>query len=849
EATTHYNSIIDQHTLGAEFLHEQFGECGRPKVGWQIDPFGHSREQASLFAQMGFDGLFFGRADYEDIQARNRTKTKEMVWKGSEQSWLFTGILPNRYSAPNSFCFDFSCGDQPIMDDNRLYDQNVQERVQAFLQAARDEAAGYATNHIIMTFGDDFNFENADEYFKNLDKLIKYVNAQQANGSNVNVFYSTPSCYLYALNKADRSWKSKTDDFFPYAHHPHGFWTGYFSSRAAFKRYERHANNILQVTRHLNAFANTNARNTLFPLSEAMGVAQHHDAVSGTEKQEVAFDYAQRLSEGIQAAEGIINQAYAKLLPKDSQSPPIQFQFLCQLSNISQCLGIEGQERFTITLWNPLIHQVTQHIRVPVRTDYTVRDPTGATLFTELVPISQAVQNIPGRTSLTQKQIIFKVTLPALGFNTYYFEKKPDQEKNEKSSVKITHNEECTLKNQHLRVDFDDQGNLHQIVNLDRSIGVQFKSQGFYWYQGFAGNNSRPEFQPSGAYIFRPLSSDPQPVSTTRSITCIKAESVQTAIVTFNNWASQEISLYDGGEHVEIEWTVGPIPINDNIGKEIILRYDTDIQSQSKYYTDANGREVLERKRDYRPTWNYTAVETVSGNYYPVNSRIWIKDEDQQFTVLTDRTQGGASIVDGSVELMIHRRHLQDDGLGVGEPLNETAYGEGLVVRGKHILFIQPPAASALYHRVASQSLYMHPLATFATIPQTYDSYAAAYRQTWSALTDTLPLNVHLLTFEQLAPQIYRIRVEHYFELNEDETYSHPVTFDLQSLFKSIGQISEFTELTLAANLPLTDLKRLTWLSSEQESSDMFVPEQNAATNTTIRLIPMQIRTFNVLVQ
>ena len=33
-----------------------------------------------------------------------------------------------------------------------------------------------------------------------------------------------------------------------------------------------------------------------------MGVAQHHDAVSGTEKQEVAFDYAQRLSDGINIA-------------------------------------------------------------------------------------------------------------------------------------------------------------------------------------------------------------------------------------------------------------------------------------------------------------------------------------------------------------------------------------------------------------------------------------------------------------------------------------------------------------------------------------------------------------------
>jgi hypothetical protein len=38
-------------------------------------------------------------------------------------------------------------------------------------------------------------------------------------------------------------------------------------------------------------------------IGEAMGVAQHHDAISGTEKQEVAFDYAQRLSDGLATAE------------------------------------------------------------------------------------------------------------------------------------------------------------------------------------------------------------------------------------------------------------------------------------------------------------------------------------------------------------------------------------------------------------------------------------------------------------------------------------------------------------------------------------------------------------------
>lgn len=37
-------------------------------------------------------------------------------------------------------------------------------------------------------------------------------------------------------------------------------------------------------------------------LGEPMGVVQHHDAVSGTERQHVANDYAQRLSDGIDKA-------------------------------------------------------------------------------------------------------------------------------------------------------------------------------------------------------------------------------------------------------------------------------------------------------------------------------------------------------------------------------------------------------------------------------------------------------------------------------------------------------------------------------------------------------------------
>ena len=51
-----------------------------------------------------------------------------------------------------------------------------------------------------------------------------------------------------------------------------------------------------------------------------------------------------------------------------------------------------------------------------------------------------------------------------------------------------------------------------------------------------------------------------------------------------------------------------------------------------------------------------------------------------------NESQGGSSLSDGEMELMVHRRLLDDDAFGVGEALNETAFGVGLVARGKHFL-------------------------------------------------------------------------------------------------------------------------------------------------------------------
>ena len=80
EADSHYSAIIDNMSYGLRTLNESLGSCAAPKAGWQIDPFGHSRENAALFAQLGFDSLFFARIDQRDKDQRKEAKALQVLF-------------------------------------------------------------------------------------------------------------------------------------------------------------------------------------------------------------------------------------------------------------------------------------------------------------------------------------------------------------------------------------------------------------------------------------------------------------------------------------------------------------------------------------------------------------------------------------------------------------------------------------------------------------------------------------------------------------------------------------------------------------------------------------------------
>merc|ERR1719387_3328765 len=243
----------------------------------------------------------------------------------------------------------------------------------------------------------------------------------------------------------------------------------------------------------------------------------------------------------------------------------------------------------------------------------------------------------------------------------------------------------------------------------------------------------------------------------------------------------------------------------DRWGKEVIVKYKTDIGSHGLFYTDANGREMVQREYNARgPSYPTLKVsEPVAGNYYPINSMIAIQDDKNQLAVVTDVSQGGSSLQDGEIEIMVHRRIQVDDHRGVQEPLNETMCGcndigatpgsmgahghegdggcecAGLTMRGKHwLVFDKLPEAHQTRRELAETINFP---STLAFTPGKMPS------KEFSALSTELPKNVKLVTltnnYAEHNDGKLLLRLSHLYEAGEHPALATPVTVDLSKVF------------------------------------------------------------------
>ena len=266
EGTTHYMGMIDQTTLGHDFLHHELKYF--PSVGWQLDAFGHSSIQQSLMThKVGFNALYFGRIDYQDLEFRQTTQQCEGLWNTRTTTpttpantstapatktntlntinvddsntrdadtkedgtvfWGLTGSYGGNYGAPGGYCFDINCGNRKsLIDQNQTM---VLKYVNDFLESLRHQSDRTQGDHIMLTMGSDFQYQRAAINYANLDLLIGTIMhaAARTNTNNperteidipsifgphydtINIFYSSPEYYTHCKYEEQQAQKQQ----------------------------------------------------------------------------------------------------------------------------------------------------------------------------------------------------------------------------------------------------------------------------------------------------------------------------------------------------------------------------------------------------------------------------------------------------------------------------------------------------------------------------------------------------------------------------------------------------------------------------------------------------------------
>ncbi|CDW90125.1 glycosyl hydrolases family 38 protein [Stylonychia lemnae] len=713
EACTHYEDMINNMLIGNQFLLDEFGV--KPRIAWHIDPFGHSSANVRLFADMGFEAWFFSRLDYQDRDRRLKDKEMEFIWRpffdhfGSTKQ-VFTHSLYYGYRSPPDFDYDSDSTDDPFVDDPDLSTFNADVKSAQFMQWVTQVSANYATNHIMQVMGEDFKYANAKRNFKSMDRLIKYFNNRY---SNVTLLYSTPSQYINALNKLDRKWPTKYDDMFPYADRNDSFWTGYFSSRANDKEFIRkgshqtHASMKLYSVEVVNEDVDQVRVNNVLAqkdqMLDVMGISQHHDAAPGTGKQAVANNYAKRMASSIESN----NQLFSKIIGEAAQA----------------LAGVNANQD-----WEWCFRENNTYLECPISkhsTDSKLNMVVGvynpSALTQNIVSIAVPHANIDvKRFNQTQSKMVFENANAAVicedetqedgstvkncwlyveseidghqvGLITIVYDAEANLEVQKQTQGDIT------IENQYESLTY---GGYAQDIGAEFSLEKKEYEQEFtlsfdlrYWpsYQGTGR-------QVSGVYIFAPDSFTPDSLSYSKidSVYFMKSDVIQQITLVYNDPESKQratvkIRLYKYSRTSEWNVKTESIPLTTQ-GQEVTVNFRiVDLDNNSTFYTDSNALEMQKRVLNYRPTWNFSNFDSVTPNYYPINSAIAVRDAKQQtqMTVMNSRPQGGSVLKPGRIELMHNRRMYVDDRRGMGEPLNETnQYDQGIWVTSNYYLHV-----------------------------------------------------------------------------------------------------------------------------------------------------------------
>ena len=311
EADTSLRGILNQMTEGLVFLNETLGV--RPRIGWHIDPFGHSSFTPQLFSLLHYDMFVLNRIPDSIKQDMKQSRGLEFLWHNPHfNRTIFAHVLDSHYSTPVIFA------------------ATVKERAKSLVSTCQKRLQWYKTDNLLLPFGNDFHFQHAPSDFKEMDEILKYVADHPNDFDDIVIRYSTLSEYFESVSKSGVSFDQREDDFFPYiACSPcfsqacegfegvvtvpcgisDSYWSGFYTSKPSQKLLLRELEASLHALEQINALY----PNLTMILADDLNLArntsallQHHDAITGTSFPACYTDYNQRLEKALDVVDTAI---------------------------------------------------------------------------------------------------------------------------------------------------------------------------------------------------------------------------------------------------------------------------------------------------------------------------------------------------------------------------------------------------------------------------------------------------------------------------------------------------------------------------------------------------------------
>ena len=700
EAATYYKHLINNMRIGLKFLKEEFNYI--PRIGWFIDPFGHSSANSHILSLMNYKQIVLTRIDYLEKKYRIDNHNLEFVYDpfGLEQK-IFTHISYKHYN-PRNTLNDYIRDRRINLSESQL--KNVCEDT---YQTLRQESNGYRTNNVLLYFGDDFTFKKENYNYENIEMVMDYVNKNMKG--KMKMIYSTPSQYFKSVLDSDVEFQKHSNyDFYPYADNAHCYWTGYFTTRPNMKGLIKQLGLYLNITNRLlfeiyignKTIMNNNKdlinkviENVYFA-RENLGILQHHDAVTGTSTENTHSDYENMANDGIKKMKESINKLVNIL------GCEIPLKLSCGFEEI---INIDNENKNNFMIINP-------HLNEDYFCNYILnifdKDNNNSYIFS----VNDGENNIFGN------NIAFYDSDIGLEYSSIQFIKSFEKT-NLISPLTILRTNKIIKKKYFSDLDekiilnikngnlIFDSSNLKFIKNT-----TEFTlSHGYYTsYNGYNSGVRPSHSNPDGAYIFAPCENELQRYTFDKKKSFYQQTIHFTSIVLRYPKSYLIIIIQHSNLNIYTESIFDPIRGGYSTGYNYLLVLDSNINNinneynQPQIFTDSEGINMMKRIKDTRPNYKYEVTEKVSSNFYPITSVVSLYETNNQknkISIYSDRAQSAGFMNKGQIQLICQRYSTVNDWKGMTEKLYEGS-SMGRFFSVKHFISFEDKNYSDYFNKV-----------------------------------------------------------------------------------------------------------------------------------------------------